>query len=107
MSTELRAPDPTLTALGDDGIVTLDLEPIPAVAHHWDCPADCDPSDRMRRYVASVARWFAVPCRECFPSNLPRGSRWMKDTEGHDVSAIVEDPGLAWQVRARKARLRA
>jgi hypothetical protein len=87
---ELRAPDPTLTAFAGD-VVWLDGSRRPQVAHSL----VCDEGERVpvwRSLATEAARWFAVPCRECFPAAPLPGwqptARYVGDP----------DPHLAWQV---------
>lgn len=93
---ELRAPDPTLTALGAES-VKLGLGPLPPIAHRH---GGCVPETR-RVMRAEYARWFAVPCRECFPDAPPPGT-WFSGhalVQGQEVpTQTTEDPHLAWQV---------
>ena len=105
---ELRAPDPTLTALPFREIVVVDdsAEPAP-IAHRLDdndpfggtlCEepgyAGADPC-----LFTEHARWFAVPCRECFPDAPPPGhSLCSPDTCGGARGEHM-DPGLTWQVQ--------
>jgi len=94
---EIRAPDPTLTALDQRWDVVSIEEGLPPTAHEMD-PADCDPADVFSRQPARDARWFAVPCRECFPDAPPPGhSLCSPDTCGGARGEHM-DPDLAWQV---------
>lgn len=69
---ELRAPDPTLTALPRGFVVEFiaaDLHGEPAEAHR------IDSQHASGSMVPAVdARWFAVPCRGCFPEAPPPGT---------------------------------
>ena len=102
---ELRAPDPTLTALPFREIVVVDdsAEPAP-IAHRLDdndpfggtlCEepgyAGADPC-----LFTEHARWFAVPCRECFPDAPPAGARQMED---RPPGFWITDRYLAWQMQ--------
>ena len=105
---ELRAPDPTLTALPFREIVVVDdsAEPAP-IAHRLDdndpfggtlCEepgyAGADPC-----LFTEHARWFAVPCRECFPDAPPPGHE-ASCPPGCQVSPGFPWAGpLAWQVQ--------
>jgi hypothetical protein len=70
---ELRAPDPTLDGLPSLA-VALDMTGDPAVAHvSVECAVFLA---RSTTYLsAKAARWFAVPCRECFPDAPPPGAK--------------------------------
>ena len=87
----LRAPDPTLDALAPGYVVefvTSDLYGEPAEAHRINSLHAFGPM-----IPANDARWFAVPCRECFPDAPPPGK--------YPFSAertLLDDAGLAWQV---------
>ena len=87
---ELRAPDPILDAHAKRMVLVEDVKP--PVAHLMSTDEGCGRvSDIDWNERASEARWFAVPCRECFPDAPPPGCR---ERNGH-----VGDPGLAWQVQ--------
>lgn len=105
---ELRAPDPTLDSLGK-AFVKVDAgagigNPI---AHLW--AAENDPGEYqlacgvdggfMPQFDAEWARWFAVPCRECFPDAPEPGRRFVRDANGEDRSVTYEAGDLAWQVQ--------
>ena len=66
---ELRAPDPTLTAYDGLEVAVSDFDADVPVAHRRDLPHGL----RGVRVWTWHARWFAVPCRECFPDAPPRG----------------------------------
>jgi hypothetical protein len=105
---ELRAPDPTLSALNLDVIVTRwSGDRGPAVAHLFVDDVDtlsglcgveleCGPQLKAPYpWGSEDARWFAVPCRECFPDAPP---------PGHVATASrfkphERDPHLSWQVQ--------
>lgn len=68
---KLRAPDPTLTALPRGFVVefiSFDSPGTPAEAHLIDSQHAWGPI-----IAAEDARYFAVPCRECFPDGPERG----------------------------------
>ena len=91
---ELRAPDPTLDALPRGFVVefiTADVHGEPAEAHRMDSQHASGPL-----IPANDARWFAVPCRECFPDAGLPGNRC--DTPSHVRCDGYRDPYLAWQV---------
>ena len=102
MDTELRAPDPTLGAIEPDALIGLDYsQHEPLIGHTvmlidgHDVP-DCDEGagGGLDVVQARHARWFAVPCRECFPDapqpgELPRC---------HDNCAPLTISHLAWQL---------
>ena len=98
---ELRAPDSTLDALDEDVLVTWWAgDGPPAVAHRFAeqgnaVVADCGWRPTKPYPLGSEdVRWFAVPCRECFP-DAPE--------PGHHPTCsdpcMVTDPYLAWQVQ--------
>lgn len=101
---ELRAPDPTLDAFwrGDEKInyvVLLGLWPdsdLPSVAHRvqWTSVRDAAHCGGVapHQVTTQAARWFAVPCRECFPDAPPPGKRALPPW-------YWPDPHLAWQVQ--------
>jgi hypothetical protein len=90
---ELRAPDPTLTAISHRLVTVVDDDGI-LEAHDADCAHAWGPR-LMARYVA----WQAVPCRECFPDAPPPGSREMFYKNGK-LAETWPDRDLEWQVRA-------
>ena len=107
---ELRAPDPTLTALPFREIVVVDdsAEPAP-IAHRLDdndpfggtlCEepgyAGADPC-----LFTEHARWFVVPCRECFPDAPPPGHEFynLMDQRNRVQTRTRPVKGLAWQVQ--------
>jgi hypothetical protein len=93
---ELRAPDPTLTAFAGD-VVWLDGSCRPPVAHTFACLDEDDRVPMWRSLDSTSARWFAVPCRKCFPDAPPPGCVCSRDEQGR-VLVSVPEPGLAWQV---------
>lgn len=110
---ELRAPDPTLTALGGDRFVKIEFDSSPPVAHRWEdgpappgeYPLGCgSPGDWLPQMVATVARWFAVPCRACFPDAVAPGTTGCRDREAYGphgprcIGAYARY--LSWQVSA-------
>ena len=97
--TDLRAPDPTLTA--HDGALLVDDAYAPGTAHRWttrttprhtEWRTDCG-AKAVKMIRSEDAAWFAVPCRECFPEAPNPGYRRVPE-----VAAQRSDPGLAWQV---------
>lgn len=105
---ELRAPDPTLTVYDGDGAVLLDGGLPVRQAHRpehlglmtWTVcrvpPSETtwmDPDD---------ARWFAIPCRECFPDAPPPGADGpcCGNPEDCPRGGWFRDPSLAWQTTA-------
>jgi hypothetical protein len=91
---ELRAPDPTLTTL--DRRLVLVEPGAPHVAHRMSDEAGCGRlSDIDWNERASEARWFAVPCRDCFPDAAAPGHR--RETCSVDGEYEFEDDRLAWQ----------
>ena len=93
---ELRAPDPTLQALSQE-VVCVEVAGRDArVAHHF-FPRLC--ADREIDYTETpqVAAWFAVPCRDCFPSAPALGHPATCD-DGPACPGKPH-PHLAWQVQ--------
>lgn len=93
-----RRADPTLSALDQKwGVVSIEDGAVdgPATAHEMDPGPDCDPADAFRRAWARYARWFAVPCRECFP-DAPEPGYLPCDCGRPDHRWWAPD-GLAWQ----------
>ena len=96
---ELRAPDPTLSAMSEGASVYIHpLDGFPRVAH---IPAGGATSclsleDCVWHEQIDDAKWFAGPCRECFPDAPEPG-----DPQACDA-CIAGGPhprsGLAWQV---------
>ena len=89
---ELRAPDPTLTAL--DAVVEVTTGDRP-IAH-----LSSSSHEHMEWYghlplPTRLARWFAVPCRECFPMAPEPGNKPCD----LDACAGITDPNLSWQVQ--------
>ena len=93
---ELRAPDPTLDALDADvNLYMGGWDARPLVAHLPGCLS----MDLAWMEEAQDARWFAVPCRECFPDAPPPGhSLCSPDTCGGARGEHM-DPHLTWQVQ--------
>ena len=94
MTTELRAPDPTLDDLGAAAVYVTDPLGSPSVAHR--ASRSCGISARSGDFQnAYDARWFAVPCRKCFPdAPEPGGGR---DCSRPDCT-VNHAKYLAWQV---------
>ena len=91
---ELRAPDPTLDALAPGYVVafvTSNIYGEPAEAHLIQSLHAFGPM-----IPANDARWFAVPCRECFPDAPPPG--YVNDCGCYTHAEGPCSPGLAWQV---------
>ena len=91
---ELRAPDPTLTALPPEDSVYV------SILDRAHLTRDCRGADGIGVMISAYhARWFAVPCRSCFPDAPPPG--WQ--TCGHDVCGPRckghggPDFALSWQ----------
>ena len=91
---ELRAPDPTLSAECPGDLVYVGL------GERAHTSRDCPGADHFGFPISShYARWFAVPCRECFPDAPPPGhSLCSPDTCGGARGGHM-DPDLTWQVR--------
>lgn len=97
---ELRAPDPTLTAHVDGDVFVQATEPggEVATAHrrlHSTFVGELLPS--------SFARWFAVPCRTCWPDAPEPGHVWSRYVLGRVEPGVAPYlawvPGLAWQTQ--------
>lgn len=110
---ELRAPDPTLTAWCDSGehasgVVSLTITAYPNVAHKLDTSLSGQQVVCGRRSSAlmatNYARWFAVPCGECFPEAGPPGYSLQDDScgDGCGYRSWQPDEHLAWQVREQE-----
>ena len=97
---ELRAPDPTLTALDQRWDVVSIEEGLPPTAHR-DAVALLEPPDVFSRQPARDARWFAVPCRKCFPDAPPPGREFYNLMDQRNRVQVRTRPvkGLAWQVQ--------
>ena len=97
---ELRAPDPTLTALDQRWDVVSIEEGLPPTAHR-DAVALLEPPDVFSRQPARDARWFAVPCREFFPDAPPPGREFYNLMDQRNRVQVRTRPvkGLAWQVQ--------
>ena len=91
----LRAPDPTLDALDADvKLYMTGWDERPLVAH---LPGGL--TDLAWMEEARDARWFAVPCPECFPDAPPPGHVWGAD---RGQRHIYRDSHLSWQVKPRR-----
>ena len=106
---ELRAPDPTLTAMDEGEKVGLCSAGIdqPDIAHRvvWDfsdgAHSACPETYLFRFEYPDNARWFAVPCRECFPQAPEPGHVWSRFVMGRQADITPYEaavPGLSWQV---------
>ena len=100
---ELRAPDPTLDAMGPDAVYVTEPKGSLSVAHRIARLCGIDPVSGDYQNACD-ARWFAVPCRQCFPDAPPPGKApcpmgGYRD-RFHDPATCdgIEDPHLAWQV---------
>jgi hypothetical protein len=96
--TDMRAPDPTIMAMGEDLPVTVGN--LLAVAHRPEL-RPTHPCSELRWSLpwmpASVAAYIAVPCRECFPSSpMPGACSCGNEPRGHT------DPYLAWQIEGEE-----
>lgn len=92
----LRAPDPTLDALDGGEPLLLDVGDDLPVAHLPGPGEDPECGHVIGQYdvlwlIAEFARWFAVPCRECFPDAPPPG--FIRGTNEY-----IDLADLAWQV---------
>lgn len=98
---ELRAPDPTLASHGRTQFVYITDEAgdAPATAHasHYR-GLQCAGASALS-LPSEHARWFAVPCRECFPHAPPPGARPCRDGHTDCLLATKRHPHLAWQVQ--------
>lgn len=102
---DLRAPDPTLTVHSHvDGDVILSYRGAdPPLAHRvggfGEAP-QCGSEDADHWCESDHARWFAIPCRECFPKAPPPGrpNRCCGSPDCHR-GGWFRDPNLAWQVQ--------
>jgi hypothetical protein len=82
---ELRAPDPTLTA--HETVVYVG----PGDRAHTS--RDCQIADGLGFPISPHhARWFAVPCHECFPEAPPPGAVYVDAAGG-----VHTDADLDWQ----------
>lgn len=91
---ELRVPDPTLTALPRGFVVefiSFDSPGTPAEAHLIDSQHAWGPI-----IAAEDARWFAVPCRKCFPDAPEPG--YPRDCWPDCDCADDPDVYLDWQI---------
>ena len=104
MSSDLRAPDPTLAALGAEDVTLTYQGDRPPVAHRLlglaQMPACGDGGDELR-IDADWSAWFAVPCRDCFPYAPPPGRRFA-DSIREDCTVTYAPGDLAWQVPDRE-----
>jgi len=82
----LRAPDPTLTAYDGRDVTVYDFHADTPVAHRRDLPH----GRRGVQVWTWHARWFAVPCWDCFPDAPPPGQR--------TPSGDCPPDDLTWQV---------
>ena len=94
---ELRAPDPTLTAYDGRDVTVYDFHADTPVAHRRDLPH----GRRGVQVRTWHARWFAVPCRECFPDAPPPGREFYNLMDQRNRVQVRTRPvkGLAWQVQ--------
>jgi len=90
---ETRAPDPTLTAYDGRDVTVYDFDADTPVAHRRDLPH----GRRGVQVWTWHARWFAVPCRECFPDAPAPGHAVANNPFGGPFE--LPDDGLAWQVQ--------
>ena len=91
---DLRAPDPTLTAMGHRAVTVVEdhLRPL-LEAHDKDCAHAWGP-----RFMAASVAYQAIPCRECFPDAPPPGQRLFEAKDTRPVTwGFVHDPHLSWQ----------
>ena len=75
---ELRAPDPTLSAYTGDqwGRTTVEVVDGEVPIAHRGKDSRCVLYGSLGQLMsADRARWFAVPCRECFPDAPEPGER--------------------------------
>ena len=87
---ELRAPDPTLTALGANVVSLTDVVGTgPLVAHHR-ATTDRPHPRGMESLCARDAAYIAIPCRTCFPDAPPPGCEGTAD-------AYIGRWHLSWQ----------
>ena len=102
---ELRAPDPTLDALGEPVGVEY-WSPDPGVAHRLpDGPGGSMSACGYRGLDAMpslYAAYVAVPCRECFPDAAPPGREFYNLMDQRNRVQVRTRPvkGLAWQVQS-------
>lgn len=103
---ELRIPDPTLRGLAPFYEVWVDdHDPFSVpLAHrgHAEGGLVCrEAFAGATSLFARDARWFAVPCRECFPDAPAPGksrcpNRWCRERQQCDG---IREPHLAWQMK--------
>ena len=105
---EIRISDPTLDALDEDVLVTWwSGDGPPAVAHRFAehgnaVVANCGWRPTKPYPLGSEdVRWFAVPCRECFPDAPPPGREFYFLMDQRNRVKVRTRPvkGLAWQVQ--------
>ena len=116
MDTELRAPDPTLTALGlpttiADDVAVIHESPSLTIAHRLSLYPEGDPRELVQWWPScdpemggadfvvvppAFAAYTAVPCRECFPDAPPPG--YVNDCGCYTHAEGPCQPGLAWQL---------
>ena len=93
---ELRAPDPTLKALGHR-FVTVVEDDVVLEAHDEDCAHAWGP-----HLMAQSVAYQAAPCRECFPDAPKPGERPCTCLVGPPIYRGVlhyhPDDDLSWQV---------
>lgn len=98
---ELRAPDPTLTALGPLAVI-LGLGELRAPLQRAHRVGGCRP-ETPQTINAEYARWFAVPCRTCWPDAPAPGHVWSRYVLGRVEPGVAPYlawvPGLAWQTQ--------
>jgi len=97
---ELRAPDPTLHALGWATIVPIEVASMSPrrVGHRYWPPRQCG-ADVEYQEAAGVAAYIAVACRDCFPDAPPPGHVWGAD---RGQRHIYRDSHLSWQAKPRR-----
>jgi hypothetical protein len=104
---DLRAPDPTLDVHGDEKLFIRVWESLP-VAHRragTHLRTKCRNGNKSVKTLGDVipafhAKWFAVPCRTCFPDAPPPGHLFVHGpTEGSKRNPYpLPQQHLAWQV---------
>lgn len=106
---ELRAPDPTLSAVAASRttplVYTTNLGADLPVFHHQTSDEGPDCGTVNSRTLTSPihikhARWLGVPCRECFPEAPEPGNEWTcPDCAVEDCPGQYRGSFLRWQVR--------